>query len=65
MDWESWPIGRPGPFVSEARMQEVADLSKRYNEIRDEWSRTTEKVFHVAEFSSSGHGEFDVYRRSS
>lgn len=64
MDWESWPIGRPSPFVSEARMGELVDSFEDYNKGRAGWSRTTEKVLHVAEFSSSGHGEFNVYRGS-
>ena len=64
MDWESWPTGRPGPFVSEARMQEVMDEFQHYNGLRNEQSRTKESVLHVAEFSSSGHGEPDIYRSS-
>ena len=59
MDWESWPAGRPGPFVSESRMEDVMTLFQRLNGERDEQSRTEEKVVHVAEFSSSGRGEFD------
>ena len=65
MDWESWPTGRPGPFVSEDRMQEVKNLFKRYNGQRNEQSRTSDHILHIAEFSSSGRGEFDIYRSSS
>ena len=50
MDWESWPTGRPGPFVSGAETQEAVDLFHSLESVRDEWSRTEEKVFHVAEF---------------
>jgi len=58
--WESWPTGRAGPFVSETRLSAARGVF-RYNNIkRDQWSRTEEKVFHVAEFSASGRGEFDV-----
>lgn len=64
MDWETWPTGRPGPFVSESRMKEVMVVFKRYNEKRNEQSRTKEHVLHIAEFSSSGRGEFDINRRS-
>ena len=62
MDWESWPTARPGPVVSEAEMQEAMDTFHSYDLERGEWSRTEEKVFHVAEFSSSGQGKSDVYR---
>ncbi len=65
MDWESWPTGRPGPFVHEYRMQLLMDVFKHLNEARDEQSRTKEQVLHVAEFSSSGRGELDSYRYSS
>ena len=61
MDWESWPIGRPGPFVSEAARQEAMDMFQYLESERDEWSQTEEKVFHVAEFSSTGQSEFGVY----
>ena len=61
MDWQSWPTGRPGPFVSDFRMQEVLGTFQAINEMRDEQSRTEEKVFHVAEFSSSCQGESPVY----
>ena len=62
MDWESWPTGRPGPFVSEARMQEVMDAFQDYNEQRNEQPHTNGSVLHVAEFSSTGHGAPDLYR---
>ena len=61
MDWGSWPTGRPGPFVSKSRMQEVMDIFKHHNGTRNEQSRTKECVMHMAEFSSSGRGEFDIY----
>jgi len=64
MDWESWPIGRPGPYVSEARMQEMMDCFQHYNGERNEESRTKENILHVAEFSSSGRGKPDLYRSS-
>src|SRR5258706_3173861 len=64
MDWESWPIGRPEPFVSESRMEEVMSGFEIYNEARSERSRSKEHVLHNAELSSSGHGEFDIYRSS-
>ena len=62
MDCTSWPIGRPGPLVSEATMRDAMNTFHFFDSERDEWSRTQEKVFHVAEFSSTGRGEFDVYR---
>jgi len=65
MDWESWPTGRPGPRVSDGQMQHVMGLFQSHDQERDEPSRTEEKVFHVAEFSSTGQGEFDVYRQSA
>ena len=65
MDWESWPTGRPGPFASESRMEDVMKSFQRFDGERDEQSRTEEKVVHVAEFSSSGQGEFDIDRSSS
>ena len=61
MDWESWPNGRPGPFVSEAQMRVAMARFRAADEERDEWSRTEEKIFHVAEFSSSGRGEYNVH----
>ena len=64
MDWESWPTGRPGPFVSEARMQVVMDLFQDCNGERNEQSRTEENVLHIAEFSSSGRGEPELYCNS-
>jgi len=64
MDWESWPTGRPGPYVSKARMQQVMDYFQYYNGERDEESRTKDNVIHVAEFSSSGRGESDLYCHS-
>jgi len=64
MDWESWPTGRPGPYVSEARMQEIMGVSQYLNRERNEQSRTKEHVIHIAEFSSSGRGESELYRSS-
>jgi len=61
MDWESWPNGRPGPFVSKAQMHEAMTDFRAADEKRDEWSRTEEKIFHIAEFSSSGRGEYNVH----
>ena len=64
MDWESWPIGRPGPSVPERRWQEMMRAFQHFNAARDEQSRTKANVVHVAEFSSSGRGEFDLSRSS-
>ena len=64
MDWEPWPTGQPEPFVSKSRMEDVMKLFQRLNGKRDEQSRTEEKVVHVAEFSSSGDGEFAIYHIS-
>ena len=60
MDWESWPTGRPGPLVSEAAMQRAMDKFHSFNSKCNERSQTEEKVFHVAEFSSTGQSEFNV-----
>ena len=65
MDWKSWPTGRPGPLVSEATMRHAMDTYHAYDSTRDELSRTKEKMFHVAEFSSTGGSKFNVYRRNS
>ena len=62
MDWESWPIDRPGPFVSRVAMQRAAHLFDAFDSDRNEWSRTEEKVFHVAEFSSTSQSEFNHHR---
>jgi len=64
MDWESWPTGRPGPYVCETQMQEVMNRYQRLNGQRNEQSRTKEHVIHMAEFSSSGRGEPDLYHSS-
>ena len=64
MDWESWPIGRPGPSVPKRRWQEIMHYFQEFNKARDEQSRTQKKVVHVAEFSSSGRSEFDRTRIS-
>ena len=52
MDWESWPTGRPGPFVSEATMRAAMDQFQARGP-----TDAKEKVFHIAEFSSTGRGE--------
>jgi hypothetical protein len=62
MDWESWPTGRPGPFVSDTRMQDMMGKFQLLNEQRYEQSRTEANVLHIAEFSLSGQGESDLYR---
>ena len=64
MDWGSWPTGRPGPFVSEARMQVVMSSFQGCEEDRNEQSRTKENVMHIAEFSSSGQGESGLSHRA-
>ena len=64
MDWESWPTGRPGPYVSEARMQVVMNMFRDFEEERNEESRTKENVMHIAEFSSSGQGESELSHRA-
>jgi len=64
MDWKSWPTGRPGPYVSDARMQQVMNSFRNLDKQRDEQSRTKGHVLHIAEFSSSGRGESDLYRSS-
>ena len=64
MDWESWPTGRPGPYVSEAKMQAVMNVFRIFEEGRNEESRTKENVMHIAEFSSSGQGEYGLSHRA-
>ena len=59
MDWESWPIGRAGPFISRAAMERATHLFDAFDSDRNERSRTEEKVFHVAEFSSTSQSEFN------
>jgi len=61
MDWESWPNGRPGPYVSEAKIRGAMSMFHAVDEERGEWSRTEEKIFHVAEFSSSGRREYHTH----
>jgi len=70
MDWESWPTGRPGPMVSDGRIQDVMRIFQYHDQKRDEReehqpSQAEEKIFHVAEFSSTGQSEFNVYRKSA
>jgi len=43
-------------------MQELMDAFQYLNEERNKETRTKENVIHVAEFSSSGRGESDLYR---
>jgi hypothetical protein len=64
-DWESWPTGRPGPFVSQSRMREVMYGFNYHDRQRNEQSRTKENIMHIAEFSLSGQGESDLYRTST
>ena len=60
MDWESWPTGRPGPFVSESQIRDAMEALQISEQKRDDMSRTEEKIFHVAEFSSTGRGTSDL-----
>jgi len=64
-DFQSWPTGRLGPFVPYPAMQRTLGAFQLFEQRRDEMSRMEEKVFHVAEFSSTGQGESDVYHRES
>ena len=64
MDWETWPTGRPGPFVSEARMQEVIGIFQRCEQERNEQSPTNENIMHIAEFSLSGRGEPELSHKA-
>ena len=57
MDWETWPNGRPGPSLSESRTGQNVEALRFFEQTRDEQSRMEEKVFHLAEFSSTGRGE--------
>lgn len=54
MNWESWPTGRPGPVVLDTDMQDARAKFQSQDPVG-----TEEKVFHVAEYSSSGQGESD------
>jgi hypothetical protein len=56
MDWKSWPHGRPGPYVSKTAMRRAKECFRSVEKGRDEWSRTEEKVFHIADFSITGKG---------
>jgi hypothetical protein len=56
MDWKSWPHGRPGPYVSKIVMRQAMDFFRSVEKVRNEWSRTEEKVFHIADYSSTGKG---------
>lgn len=59
--WESWPTGRPGPFVPRTALQLAINNFHFHDQRRTDLSRAEEKVFHLAEYSSSGRGEFDNY----
>ena len=54
LDWESWPIGRPGPFVPESGIHDVLGRfqlpTNAHLEVEDV------PVFHIAEFSTNGQG---------
>ena len=63
MDWESWPTGRPGPSLSESRKIQIKEAIQYYEPARIVISPTEEKVFHLAEFSSTGRGESDLIYR--
>jgi hypothetical protein len=54
-DWESWPIGRPGPFVSESV---TLDLLRYFVALRKTLPELLGEAppFHVAEFSADGQG---------
>ena len=43
-------------------MREAIRLFQNFNSARNASSRTEEEVFHIAEFSSTGQGEFEVNR---
>ena len=45
-------------------MEEVMSEFESNHEERNEQSRTKENILHIAEFSSSGRGEFDIYHNS-
>jgi hypothetical protein len=56
MDWKSWPHGREGPYVSKTAMRRAMESLRRVERARKKQSRTKEKVFHIADFSSTGKG---------
>jgi hypothetical protein len=56
MDWKSWPHRRPGPYGSKIAMREAMEYFRSVEKARNEWSRTEEKVFHIADFSITGKG---------
>ena len=60
-DWESWPIGRPGPFVSESVTRDLLRYFVAYEGTR--FLLRGEPAFHVAEFSANGQGEA-IYSRN-
>ena len=54
-EWESWPVGRPGPFVSEP----VELNLLRYFKIGEQnhfLGPPDEPAFHIAKFSDNGQG---------
>jgi len=63
MDWESWPTGRPGPSLPESRKVLIKEITQFFEQQRIDIARTEEKVFHLAEFSSTGRGESDLIYR--
>ena len=55
-EWESWPVGRPGPFVSEP----VELNLLRYFKIGEQnhfLGPPDEPAFHIAKFSDNGQGQ--------
>jgi hypothetical protein len=56
-DWASWPIGRPGPFISDDAVKEFSSIIGDVTTEAEEGMKTDELVFHIAEFTQSGEGE--------
>lgn len=56
MEWESWPSGRPGPYTTKPDMRISMDVFRVFEKGRNKWSREKEKVFHIAEFSTTCEG---------
>lgn len=54
-EWKSWPIGRPGPFVSEPVTLNLLRYFKLGHTYYN-FSPPDEQHFHIAEFSSDGQG---------
>jgi hypothetical protein len=61
MDWKSWPHGRPGPYVSKIAMRKAKERFSQFEKARDEWSRTEENVFHIADISGTGKGRLLLF----